>query len=58
MQRRCSSEERIVRNVTANMKAEGFSVSAETKRECKAIAEGKRSPQQLVKGHLRAYQDK
>ena len=47
--------ERIVRNVCANMKAEGFHTSAATQKECYAIASGTRSADELVKAYVQAY---
>jgi len=49
------STERIIRNVCANMKAEGFQVSAETLKECYAIIAGTRSADELVKAYIQTY---
>ena len=49
---------RIEKNVTANMKAEGFHVSAATKRDCQAIASGRQSAQTLVKARINAAKTK
>jgi hypothetical protein len=58
LQRTSGKEIKTVNNVTANMKAEGFHVSAATKRECLAVASGKQSAQRLVEEHLKAYKGK
>lgn len=45
----------IVKNVRANMKAEGFHVTEITYQDCKAIAEKKQSADELVKRRLAEY---
>lgn len=47
--------EKVVRNVCANMRAEGFHVSVATQKECYAIASGLCSADELIKAHLQKY---
>ena len=49
------SAERIMRNICANMKAEGFHVSAKTLKECYAVITGIRSADDIVKAHIQIY---
>lgn len=48
-------ERSIVRNVCANMQAEGFRVTAATQKQCKEIASGKTNADALIKRRLAAY---
>ena len=45
----------IVNNVSASMRAEGYVLSAETRRNCAAVAAGKESASQLIEKKLAAY---
>lgn len=54
MQKIEANSARIVRNIKANMKAEGFSISSATNNDCIAIAAGKASADQLVKARIAA----
>lgn len=47
--------ERIAKNVSADMRAEGFRVSSSTQWACLAIAVGKASADQLVKARISAH---
>lgn len=47
--------ERIVRNVCANMKSEGFHTSEVTRKECYAVASGTRSADEIIKAYVQAY---
>lgn len=48
--------EKIVRNAIANMEAEGFRVSAKTRKNCMDIVEGKKTARSVVDERVRYYQ--
>ena len=58
MQSNTPKTQRILNNVCASMKMEGFSVSAKTQQSCRAIAAGEKSAAELIKQRLAAYKQK
>lgn len=49
------NDERVVRNVNASMLAEGYRLSASTRKACANVASGKQSANQLVKARIATY---
>ena len=58
MQSTGTKTQKIVNNVCASMRAEGFSVSEETLRDCYAVASGKKSASTLILEKLAGYKKK
>jgi len=55
MQNAGMNAQRIVGNVCASMRAEGFSVSEATRRECYDVASGRKSATELIREKISRY---
>lgn len=58
MQKTMPNAQRIVSNVCASMKMEGFSISAKTQQNCRAIASGEKKAADIVRERLAGYKRK
>jgi len=58
MQNTETKAQQIVNNVCASMRAEGFSVSDATRRECYAVASGEKNASALIHKMLAGYKKK
>lgn len=58
MLKKQGQDQRIVRNVCANMRAEGFFVTETTQHHCQTVVAGKQTAEQLIKTRLAVYKNK